>query len=270
MPQTSRAVILIGDSHYAAIAAAAQGTLSFDPESRGCDLLFFEAWRHALRYEFTRLVDGRTALNPEMAQWIAMIAHNYDAIEIVTVFGGGHHLALTMLDNGHPMDVILPGREELPQRRDAMLVTVDFAKAIFLQVMQPTFTTLTCLREALPDVSISQIECPPPNGDNKYVRARLGNFFESTMTPEQLDALSTPAQRYKFWRLQSEMYNDTCRTIGIDYMPVPATAVSDDGFLKPEHFGEDSTHANPAYGRLILDALEARLGQKFMAWNCFG
>ena len=66
------------------------------------------------------------------------------------------------------------------------------------------------------------------------------------------------------------MYAQKCVQLGINYIPVPERALSADGFLRPEHFGEDSTHANSAYGRVILDALETRLGEKFMAWNSFG
>lgn len=270
MAKETIATILIGDSHYAAVASAAQETLAFTPETRGCDLIFFDAWKHSLRYNFTADEGGRTVLNPDMAQSIRMIAHNYDRVQLVTLLGGGHHLALTLLDNGHPMDVILPDQPELPLRDDAMLVSVDFAKAIFLQLIETPFEILTCMKEAFPDLPFAQIECPPANGDNDFVRTHLGNYFEANHSPEQLDALSTPAQRYKFWRVQSQMYAQKCVQLGIDYIPVPEQALSADGFLRPEHFGEDSTHANPAYGRVILDALEARLGEKFMAWNSFG
>jgi len=270
MAEETLATILIGESHYAAIATAAQETLAFTPEKRGCDLIFFDAWKHSLRYPFTVETDGQTVLNPDMAQSISTIAYNYDKVELITVLGGGHHLALTLLDNGHPMDVILPDRPDLSLRDDATLVSVDFAKAIFLQLIATPFTSLACLKAAFPELPFAQIECPPANGDDDYVRSHLGNYFEANYSPEQLDAISSPAQRYKFWKLQSEMYADKCLELGIDYMRVPEPAISADGFLKPEHFGSDSTHANAAYGRIILDTIEARLGQKFMAWNSFG
>jgi hypothetical protein len=270
MAQDTFATILIGDSHYAAIATAAQETLAFDPEHRGCDLIFFDAWKHALRYPFTVEENGQTVLNPHMTQSVRMIAHNYDAVEVVTVLGGGHHLALTLLDNDHPMDVILPQRPDLPLRDEAMLVSVDFAKNIFLQLIATSFEALACFSAEFPDIPLSQLECPPANGDNAFVRAHLGSYFEANFAPEQLDAISTPAQRFKFWTLQSQMYADKCAALGIDYVRVPESAISANGFLKPEHFGADSTHANAAYGRAILDAIEARLGRKFMAWNSFG
>lgn len=270
MAKETVATVLIGDSHYAAVASAAQETLAFTPDTRGCDLIFFDAWKHSLRYNFTIEEGGQVGLNPDLAQSIRTIAYNYDRVELVTLLGGGHHLALTLLDNGHPMDVILPDEPHLPLRDDAMLVSIDFAKAIFLQLIQATFSILTSMKDAFPDLPFAQIECPPANGDNEFVRTHLGNYFEANFTPQELNALSTPVQRYKFWRLQSQMYAEKCAELGIDYIRVPDQALSVGGFLRPEHFGEDSTHANSTYGRIILDLLEARLGEKFMAWNSFG
>lgn len=270
MAEETFATILIGDSHYAAIATAAQEFLAFTPESRGCDLIFFDAWKHALRYPFTVDVEGKSVLNPDLAQSIRTIAYNYDKVQLVTVLGGGHHLALTLLDNDNPMDVVLPDRPDLLLRDDATLVSVDFAKDIFLQLIKSSFKVLSAMKAEFPELPLTQLECPPSNGDNDYIRAHLGNYFEDNYTAEQLNAISTPAQRYKFWIIQSQMYADKCRELGIEYMPVPAQAISSDGFLKPEHFGSDSTHANSAYGRIILNAIEDRLGQKLIAWNSFG
>lgn len=264
------ATILIGDSHYAAIATAAQEDLAFTPEHRGCDLIFFDAWKHGLRYEFSTLVNGEPVLNPDLAQSIRTIASNYDRVELVTVLGGGHHLAITLLDNGHPMDIILPDQPDLPVRQDAMLVSTEFAKAIFLQLISNTFQTLAAMRDACPDLPFAQIECPPSNGDNDFVRSHLGVYFENNHKPEELDALSSPEQRFKFWRLQSMMYADECQRLNIEYLRVPPDGLSDTGFLRPEHYGVDSTHANADYGRLILQMLEQRLGRKFLAWNSFG
>lgn len=115
-----------------------------------------------------------------------------------------------------------------------------------------------------------QVECPPANGDNEYVRNHIGNYFEKLYSPEQLDALSTPVQRYKFWKVQSNMYQKTCSELGIEYMKVPPSAIDGSGFLKPEHYGPDSTHANALYGNVIIDALESRFGCKFVGWNSFG
>lgn len=270
MSENTLAAILIGDSHYAAIADAAQKTLAFTPEKRGCDLIFFNAWKYALRYPFTLDVEGEVVLNPELVQSIRDIAQKYDRIQLITVLGGGHYLALTMLDNNHPMEVILPGQPDLPLRDDAMLVSVDFAKDIFLQLIKGTFQALACIKAEFPDVGFAQIESPPANGDNDFIRSHLGDYFQATCTPEQINAISSPAQRYKFWRLQSEMYAQKCEELGIDYINVPERAISADGFLPPEFFGSDSTHANAAYGRMILDSIEARLGRKLVAWNCFG
>jgi hypothetical protein len=270
MSEKSFATILIGDSHYAAIATAAQQFWPFSPNAGSCDLIFFDAWRHSLRYEFVKYTNDQPHLNPDLVKSLSEIARRYDQFRIVTVLGGGHHLALTLLDNGHPMDVILPTEPELHLRNDAQIVTVDFAKEILLQIMKSTLLTLSCLRKAFPLAFITQIECPPPIGDNDFIRSHLGDFFKASAPPEELDALSTPAQRYKFWRIQSEIFSTECADFGIEYMPVPAACRTENGFMKPEHYGTDSTHANSVYGGLILDFLQESPCRPITAWNCFG
>jgi hypothetical protein len=270
MADATIATVIIGDSHYAAIANAAQNSLAFAPDTRGCDLIFFDAWKYSLNYPFTVEAGDQSVLNPQLADWITILAGNYDRIQLFSLMGGGHHQALTLLDNGHPIEVILPAQPNLPVRDDATLLSHDFVKDIFLQLIASSFKVMECLRRAFPDLPYSQIECPPANGDNIFIRGHLGRYFEDNFPPEQLERLSTPAQRYKFWVLQSEMYADKCAELGIDYMRVPESAIGDDGFLKPEHYGQDSTHANADYGRVILDSIEAGLGRRLNAWNSFG
>lgn len=270
MSESSFATVLLGDSHYAAIATAAQQSLPYNPDAGSCDLIFFDAWRHSLRYEFVKQINDQSVLNQDLANSLSEIIGRYDHYEIVTVFGGGHHLALTLLDNGHPMDVILPSEPDLFVRDDAQIVTVGFAKEILLQIMVSTFLTISCLKKSFPNARITQIECPPPIGNNDFIRRHLGNFFEASHSPEDLECLSSPEQRYKFWKIQSEIFSNECESIGVEYMSVPAVCQTEDGYMKPEHYGSDSTHANPVYGGLILEYLQERSGRRINAWNCFG
>jgi hypothetical protein len=55
------------------------------------------------------------------------------------------------------------------------------------------------------------------------------------------------------------MMRETAERLALEFWPVSASAMTDEGYLRPEYWGEDATHANTAYGALMLDDYEKRL-----------
>jgi hypothetical protein len=69
--------------------------------------------------------------------------------------------------------------------------------------------------------------------------------------------LTKASIRAKLWRVQRQVIWDFCESSKIEYVPVPATAKDVNDFLKPEYYAADATHANAAYGVLVLDQIAA-------------
>jgi hypothetical protein len=47
--------------------------------------------------------------------------------------------------------------------------------------------------------------------------------------------------------------------LGVDFVPPPAEAVDAAGFLKPQYWTRDPTHANHLYGRLLMKQIKEQL-----------
>ena len=71
--------------------------------------------------------------------------------------------------------------------------------------------------------------------------------------------LSPRLLRLKLWMVLQEMLEDAARAHSVPFVPVPASVQTGDGFLAEEYWAWDATHANEAYGRVMLDHLAAAL-----------
>jgi hypothetical protein len=53
---------------------------------------------------------------------------------------------------------------------------------------------------------------------------------------------------------------DICQEIGVEVLGPPSGALDEDGFLLPEFYASDATHANPSYGELVVTQAEEKFG----------
>lgn len=107
---------------------------------------------------------------------------------------------------------------------------------------------------------------PPPKSDNEAIRrgmqfhADLFTQLASDLCLDPEKALLAPAfLRLKLWFLLQQMMRETAERLALEFWPVSASAMTDEGYLRPEYWAEDATHANAAYGALMLDEYEKRL-----------
>ena len=266
MSHLPTAVILLGDSHYSAVLRAAQLSLHPDLPEAPSTLFLFNAWKYGLTYPFIQ--DG--VLNPELVQNIADIAKTHNVVQIVSLFGGAHHIALTLLDQGQPWDFVSADRPDLAPAPKAKIFSSAYVTDMFAQVMCVPFDIMAAMRKAFPTLPYAQLEAPRPNGDNAYILANLDQYFKN-LVPEGTEPRISPASlRLKSWYLQSEMYRRKCAELGMTYLPSPAQAADAQGYLKPEYYGSDASHANGDYGALIIAEIEKLASTKFAAFSNFG
>jgi hypothetical protein len=96
---------------------------------------------------------------------------------------------------------------------------------------------------------------PPPKADNDFIKRHHEQFFAQHGIATL--GVSSPALRLKFWSLQREILEAICRKRGIEVLLPPGKTV-ESGFLRPEYYGSDATHANWLYGEMVIRALEKR------------
>jgi hypothetical protein len=61
--------------------------------------------------------------------------------------------------------------------------------------------------------------------------------------------------RWRMWRLTSQLLRAEVAALGGIFLPVPAEACDQEGFLRLDH-AADPTHGNEAYGELLIRAIE--------------
>ncbi len=106
--------------------------------------------------------------------------------------------------------------------------------------------------------AVYHLGVPPPKEDEAHIRRRVEGHFRERMNSGQ--PLTKASIRAKLWRLQRQVILDFCESSKIEYVPVPAIAKDVNDFLKPEYYAADATHANAAYGVLVLDQIAAIQG----------
>ena len=68
--------------------------------------------------------------------------------------------------------------------------------------------------------------------------------------------------RVAAWDALQECLQETAEAAGAQFLAIPAGAQDPDGLLMPEYCAPDATHANAAYGRLVVHALHALVGAR--------
>ena len=99
---------------------------------------------------------------------------------------------------------------------------------------------------------------PPPKKDSEALRRKLERepFFLDWAAAIGQDVatikITEPLVRLKLWHLLQDMFRAEAQKVGAVFVPVPAETLDDEGYLKPEYSADDVTHANEAYGALML------------------
>lgn len=100
---------------------------------------------------------------------------------------------------------------------------------------------------------VFHLPTPAPKEDNEFIQEKTVRYRDRFV----LDAgINSPAIRLKLWKLEMEVVEDLCRKWGISFIPAPLGSQTDAGFLRKDYYGGDATHANEAYGELVLRQLE--------------
>jgi len=183
---------------------------------------------------------------------------------IALVWGGNEHNLNYFFQSRQPFDFV---------SRHVSSLAYSF-NIIPRRKVRERFNTsgLDKLRSVLADLakssvgSISVIGTPPPKKDNEQLRKILINepvFLEwIKFMGEDLDTvkITPPHVRLKLWYLLQEMLEESAHEVGGKFIPVLAEAQDEAGYLRPEYWYHDVTHANRLYGGLMLRRVIEELG----------
>jgi hypothetical protein len=204
---------------------------------------------------------GGNFANP--GYWEAAIALAKTFRTAVSFRGDQHVVHFVFLDEpfdfalaSHPELVVDPGVELVPelQVREVFQSSMDHLEMILTRMMDTGGQRPIILGT------------PPPKGDNEAIRRGMqlhAEVFTKLAPDHGLDfeqaQLAPPYLRLKLWWLLQRMMRETAERLAVEFWPVNASAMTEEGYLRPEYWGADALHANAAYGALMLDEYEKRL-----------
>lgn len=192
--------------------------------------------------------------------WDEIATHSADRTVAIFWRGNQHfHHFLIMPTNG--FDFMLDCEPDLPI--DTTLPIVP--EATLIAFMRADMSDLDPIIATIHAAGGRAVLCgtPPPKADAGFVRERTvrEGYFRNVAESRGFDIgeieLAPPLILYKVWKVMQNTLAEVAARNGARFMPVPAELKTADGFLRPDYYAPDATHANAAYGAIMLRELRA-------------
>lgn len=191
-------------------------------------------------------------LSSDLEKRIGHIIRSRAPDVVVCVLMGNEYNSMAMIRHPRPYDFAWPERgfaaepeaEEIPfAMMKAQLEALASRNALlFWKVIAQA---ASCPLYLLPP--------PPPIASETHILAHPGKFGEMAVRY----GVNRPEFRCKMWQLYCEVLREAVAGSATHFLELPE-AVIDDGFLAEPYWSTDPTHANAAYGEILLAAIEER------------
>lgn len=240
----NRRVVVIGDSHTHTVKQAIAARMARN-ESVGVEA-----------YAYSKVRKGREVGDLSLDAVNELVPSLAPADLLVSTIGGNHDAVLGLIQHPVPFDVMMPGSEPFDELPGIVMIPYAQMKAqLELAVSMRDRKKLRHLRK-LARCAMIHLAPPPPKEDSVMLQRMRspGYFFRVGGIAER--GVSPPSLRLKLWQIQMSVLSDVAAELGIQLLPPPLPTITPDGFLKPEYFGKDASHANSAYGEALLDQIE--------------
>lgn len=219
-------ILIVGNSHTNAMATAAAKRT--DDRFHVVNLASF----------FDPVNRRNKVLKPELKELFA-------PDRVFCSFGGSEHNVFGLLEAPIKFDFMLPHNDEVLADRE--LVSYGLIWATLSAAMKRRLTQIVELRDMF-DVSVTHICTPPP-----FREIAKGGVLPRVFHDKMHLGVSPASLRKKIYFTHSAIARHFCAEHGIAFRDPPQAASDSDGYLKPQYCSADPTHANAAYGQLVLD-----------------
>lgn len=242
-----RNILVVGQSHVAAIRSAARTRRERAPEAPRTRVI------HTLEEQYRPEMIGE---GPDAHFSPNLVATIQDQIDrhrplLVSVMGGNFHNGLALVKHERPFDFHLSEPSPLPFSSSAEPISESLVRDTLEKGLARDMARLDRLAEFGPFI---HIESPPPVRDDAYIEARADAYFRSCGLA--ILGVAPAGLRWRIWRMNGRIFRKAVESLGCHYLPVPTSLCDDDGFLL-QHYAADATHGNEAYGEALIQAVEA-------------
>lgn len=237
-----RKMFLFGDSHSHAIQRAIE-------KRRGK-----EKPVPLSAHRLLKLKNGREIGDTSIEQFAEIISGLSPEDVVFSVIGGNQHAVFSTIQHPQAFDFFTPDGKTADPAAEAVPYRA-LEDAFFHGLSTGDGKSIEALRKAT-SARVVHILPPPPKANNSFIEQNHETRFAEQGLASQ--GVSPPSLRLKFWELQSRVLERICTALGVEVMRPPPRTVDEDGFLRPEYYAQDATHANWRYGERLLRAIEAR------------
>jgi hypothetical protein len=239
---SGKKVFVVGDSHTHALAKAQEARAGRQPKSGNVQ---FDVNCLATRK------GGVSRGDLEVADALERAARlEPDDVMVISIAGTLHNV-LGLLEHEKPFDVFTRGDESMTLAEGRVVVPANALLDMLMGAMLDK-RIVTLRRKAR--CPVYHLAPPPPKEDGGFIIARTARYRDRLVAEAGLNPAGT---RLKLWKLEMRALAHRCAEWTMHLMLPPVEAQTPEGFLKTEYYANDATHANAAYGELVLRQLEA-------------
>jgi hypothetical protein len=242
---SGKKVLVLGDSHTRALAKAQEARVGRPPKSDD------------VQFDINSIAKQKGSIDRgglELADALERVARlQPDDVMVISIAGTLHNI-IGLLEHDRPFDVFTRGDESMTIPEGRVVVPENALWDMLLGAM-PSKKIAKLRGKAR--CSVYHLATPPPKEDEAFIMARAVHYRDRVVAEAGLNPAAT---RLKLWKLEMRALAHLCARWNMLVLPPPAEAQTPKGFLKPEYYANDATHANAAYGELVLQQLERVAG----------
>lgn len=233
--------LVIGLSHSAAIAEALENTAG----GQGVTIKRLESRNRP--YE-------RDTISIEQA--LEAVARLPDRTVVFLAMLGTCHNLLGLLRSGPDFDFLV-GPGDAPDPRAQERIPHRAIAAAFEEYLE-TGRPIEKIRAAS-RVPVVLLSAPPPKESSRFMldyllrRAKREKYGRSV----ERAGVERPDSRLKMWSLESRVTARWAQERDIKFLSAPERCFNSEGFLARKYYANDATHANAAYGALVLEQIRS-------------
>jgi hypothetical protein len=193
---------------------------------------------------------------PRDAAYWRELADNAADADVVIVWGGNEHNVGFFFQAAFAFDFLSNKVKRLIP--SFQIVSQSKIKRRFNEISLEELDGVLAALNARGPASVTLIGTPPPKKDNDKLRKLLEQepyFCDWAAQLGQSIAdikITEPHIRLKLWFLLQDMIAEIARRHGARFIPVPKELQDEEGYLLEQYWHPDVTHANAAYGAILL------------------
>jgi hypothetical protein len=141
-------------------------------------------------------------------------------------------------------DALHHGAQLVPHRALQGFVESGIRETIGPVLQEIRKSTSACVFHLVP---------PPPKQDNQFIAAHAEGYFADVGLQDF--GPTRPELRLKCWNVQLQSLAALCGELGIGLIMPPPKSVTAEGYLSPDYYAKDVTHANRRYGAAVIEQI---------------